>query len=243
MVRCISGRGRGLAAYALDLEFARALRHFAFGNLASAMLGLINQQLAADQVFHRILEDCARLLRGVRIDETLLGLGVVPHLSERDGRAVDRHHDGVFRIGFHQRQDAEKSLLPREPRFLLLLRPNVRDACKRGGDRHNQANDKRETSIHFYGHASNDIIAYTPGSVLVKDNSAKAHSPMKQLRVVSIVVAIIACVLALISGAILFFVIEPPFLASIFLACAAIAIGCFIVAAIAGYFSADEFSD
>ena len=66
---------------------------------------------------------------------------------------------------------------------------------------------------------------------------------MKQLRGVSIVVAIIASVLALMSGTILFFVIEPPFLASIFLACAAIAIGCFIVAAVAGYFSNDEVSD
>ncbi len=66
---------------------------------------------------------------------------------------------------------------------------------------------------------------------------------MRQLRRVSIVVAIIACVFALISGAILFFVIEPPFLASIFLACAAIAIGCFIVAGLAGYFSEDESSD
>ncbi len=60
---------------------------------------------------------------------------------------------------------------------------------------------------------------------------------------VSIVVAIIASVLALISGTILFFVIEPPFLASMFLACASIAIGCFIVSAVAGYFSEDEFSD
>ncbi len=66
---------------------------------------------------------------------------------------------------------------------------------------------------------------------------------MKQLRGVSIVVAIIACVLALVSGTILFFVIEPPFLASIFLACAAIAIGCFIVAAVAGYYSNDEVSE
>ena len=66
---------------------------------------------------------------------------------------------------------------------------------------------------------------------------------MKQLRGVSIVVAIIASVFAMISGAILFFVIEPPFLASIFLACAAIAIGCFIVSAVAGYFSNDEPSD
>ncbi len=66
---------------------------------------------------------------------------------------------------------------------------------------------------------------------------------MRQLRTVSIVVAIIASVLALVSGTILFFVIEPPFLASIFLACAAIAVGCFIVSGIAGYFSEDEFSD
>jgi hypothetical protein len=66
---------------------------------------------------------------------------------------------------------------------------------------------------------------------------------MRQLRRVSIVVAIVASIFALISGTILFFVIEPPFLASIFLACAAIAIGCFIVAAVAGYFSSDEFSD
>ena len=66
---------------------------------------------------------------------------------------------------------------------------------------------------------------------------------MKQLRSVSIAVAIVASVLAMISGAILFFVIEPPFLASIFLACAAIAVGCFIVAAVAGYFSNDEPSD
>ena len=73
--------------------------------------------------------------------------------------------------------------------------------------------------------------------------SVKGKFAMRQLRVVSIVVAIIASVLALISGTILFFVIEPPFLASIFLACAAIAIGCFIVAAVAGYFSADELSD
>ena len=67
---------------------------------------------------------------------------------------------------------------------------------------------------------------------------------MRQVRVVSIVVAIIASVLAMISGAILFFVIEPPFLASIFLACALIAVGCFLVAAVAGYFSnEDEFSE
>lgn len=66
---------------------------------------------------------------------------------------------------------------------------------------------------------------------------------MRQLRLVSIVVAIISSVLALISGVILFFVIEPPFLASIFLACAAIAIGCFIVAAVAGYYSNDELSE
>ena len=66
---------------------------------------------------------------------------------------------------------------------------------------------------------------------------------LRQVRMVSIVVAIVAGVIALISGVILFFVIEPPFLASIFLACAAIAIGCFIVAGLAGYFSEDESSD
>jgi len=60
---------------------------------------------------------------------------------------------------------------------------------------------------------------------------------MAQLRTVSIVVAIVASVLAMISGSILFFVIEPPFLASIFLACAAIAIICFLIAGAVGYFS------
>jgi len=60
---------------------------------------------------------------------------------------------------------------------------------------------------------------------------------MNQLRTVSLVVAIIAAVLALAAGAILFFVIEPPFLASIFLACAAIAIACFAIAGLAAYFT------
>ncbi|HVN26916.1 MAG TPA: hypothetical protein VMT64_00440 [Candidatus Binataceae bacterium] len=63
---------------------------------------------------------------------------------------------------------------------------------------------------------------------------------MRQIRVVSLVVAIIASVLALVSGVILFFVIEPPFLASFFLACALIAVGCFVVAGVAGYFGDDE---
>jgi len=54
---------------------------------------------------------------------------------------------------------------------------------------------------------------------------------------VSLAVAIVASILALISGAILFFVIEPPFLASIFLACSAIAIICFLIAGAAGYFA------
>jgi hypothetical protein len=65
---------------------------------------------------------------------------------------------------------------------------------------------------------------------------ARPH-PMEQLRKVSLVVAVIASILAFLSGAVLFFVIEPPFLASIFLACAAIAIACFVLAGIAGYFS------
>jgi len=58
---------------------------------------------------------------------------------------------------------------------------------------------------------------------------------MAQLKTVSLVVAIIASVFALASGAILFFVIEPPFLASIFLAAGAIAIACFLIAGIADY--------
>lgn len=59
---------------------------------------------------------------------------------------------------------------------------------------------------------------------------------MAQLRTVSLVVASIATVIALIAGFILFFVIEPPFLASIFLAAALIAIGCFVVAGVSAYF-------
>ncbi|HVN63727.1 MAG TPA: hypothetical protein VMT58_03765 [Candidatus Binataceae bacterium] len=58
---------------------------------------------------------------------------------------------------------------------------------------------------------------------------------MRQLRIVSVIFAAIASAAALISGAILFFVVEPPFLASIFLASGLIAIGCFILAGIAGY--------
>jgi ABC-type Mn2+/Zn2+ transport system permease subunit len=60
---------------------------------------------------------------------------------------------------------------------------------------------------------------------------------MTQLRTVSMVFAIIASVVALVAGFILFFVFEPPFLASIFLASASIAIGCFILTGIAAYFS------
>jgi len=48
--------------------------------------------------------------------------------------------------------------------------------------------------------------------------------------------AIIASLLALISGVIMFFVIEPPFLASIFLACGAIAIICFVIAGAVAYY-------
>jgi hypothetical protein len=59
---------------------------------------------------------------------------------------------------------------------------------------------------------------------------------MAQLRKVSMVFAIIASVVALVAGFILFFLFEPPFLASIFLASALIAIGCFILTAIAAYF-------
>lgn len=59
---------------------------------------------------------------------------------------------------------------------------------------------------------------------------------MAQLRRVSTAVAIISSVLALVSGVILFFVIEPPFLASIFLATAGIGIACFAIAGLAAYF-------
>jgi len=59
---------------------------------------------------------------------------------------------------------------------------------------------------------------------------------MRQLRSVSLAVAVVASVLALISSVFLFFVIEPPFMVSIFVACAAIAIGCFLLAGIAAYF-------
>ncbi len=61
----------------------------------------------------------------------------------------------------------------------------------------------------------------------------------RQLRLVSIVVAIIASVLALVAGVVLFFVIEPPFLVTIFVACAAIAIACFLIAGMAAYFGED----
>ncbi len=60
---------------------------------------------------------------------------------------------------------------------------------------------------------------------------------MNHLRRVSTVVATIASVMALVSGAVLFFVIEPPFLVSIFLACAAIAIACFAIAAVGAWFT------
>jgi hypothetical protein len=59
---------------------------------------------------------------------------------------------------------------------------------------------------------------------------------MDQLRRVSTIFAAIAFVLALVAGAILFFVVEAPFLVRIFVAASAIAIGCFGLAAIAAYF-------
>lgn len=62
---------------------------------------------------------------------------------------------------------------------------------------------------------------------------------MRQLRTVSLAVAIAASVLALVAGVILFFVVEPPLLASIFVACGAIAIGCFLISGIAAYFGED----
>jgi len=62
---------------------------------------------------------------------------------------------------------------------------------------------------------------------------------MRQLRGVSIAIAIVASVFAMGSGIVLFFVIEPPFLVSIFVASAAIAIGCFLLAGIAAYYGPD----
>jgi hypothetical protein len=59
---------------------------------------------------------------------------------------------------------------------------------------------------------------------------------MDQLRRVSIVFAVVAFIFAMITGAILFFVVEPPFLVRVFLALSAIAIGCFALAGIAAYF-------
>jgi hypothetical protein len=66
---------------------------------------------------------------------------------------------------------------------------------------------------------------------------AAGNFAMTQLRTVSMVFAILASVVAIVAGFILFFVIEPPFLASIFLAAASIAIGCFILTGIAAYFA------
>ena len=59
---------------------------------------------------------------------------------------------------------------------------------------------------------------------------------MDQLRRVSIVFAVVAFILAMITGAILFFVVEPPFLVRVFVALSAIAIGCFALAGVAAYF-------
>jgi hypothetical protein len=59
---------------------------------------------------------------------------------------------------------------------------------------------------------------------------------MDQLRRVSIAFALVSFVFAFITGAILFFVIEPPFLVRVFVALSAIAIGCFALAGIAAYF-------
>jgi hypothetical protein len=59
---------------------------------------------------------------------------------------------------------------------------------------------------------------------------------VRQLFRVSTTIAIVAAVVALISGAMLFFVIEPPFLASIFLASSLIAVICFALAAVGAYY-------
>ncbi len=59
---------------------------------------------------------------------------------------------------------------------------------------------------------------------------------MDQLRRVSLAFAILASIFAFVAGVIMFFVVEPPFLAFIFLVTSAIAVGCFLIAGIAGYF-------
>ncbi|MHB8383140.1 MAG: hypothetical protein ACYDC3_12480 [Candidatus Binataceae bacterium] len=59
---------------------------------------------------------------------------------------------------------------------------------------------------------------------------------LAQVRRMCVIVAVIASVLAIAAGAIMFFVIEPPFLALIFLACAATAIICFVIAGVVGYY-------
>jgi hypothetical protein len=76
-----------------------------------------------------------------------------------------------------------------------------------------------------------------PGVKRIISRPATGGPAMTQLRTVSMVFAIIASVVAIVAGFILFFVIEPPFLASIFLASASIAIGCFILTGIAAYFA------
>jgi len=58
---------------------------------------------------------------------------------------------------------------------------------------------------------------------------------IEQLRTISIIVAIIASGLAAVSGAIMFFIFEPPLIASIFLASGMIAIACFVIAGVAAY--------
>jgi hypothetical protein len=83
------------------------------------------------------------------------------------------------------------------------------------------------------GNVYNEPTPYTHARLGVK---AIRRLAMTQLRTVSMIFAIIASVVALVAGFILFFVIEPPFLASIFLASASIAIGCFILTGIAAYF-------
>jgi len=59
---------------------------------------------------------------------------------------------------------------------------------------------------------------------------------MAQLRRVSLVFAIVASVVAIAAGFMLFFLFDAPMLASIFLASALIAIGCFLLAGVAAYF-------
>src|SRR5579862_971862 len=182
----------------------------------------------------------------------LLGIRVVADLRRRDRRAIDSHHHRIFWIGLDQRQNPKEALLPGKPRLTQLRADRIR-GCN-GHRNHDNQTDDRPAVRALTGNAHqfktpdssrkptvpDEPTAYTRRRLGVKrivSRPATASLAMTQLRTVSMVFAIISSVVALVAGFILFFVIEPPFLASIFLAAASIAIGCFILTGIAAYFS------